>query len=71
MSRPDLSETKRREEEKRESSWDSAARWRVLQDTITWAEAQRTVRRNDPAVRRAEERGKLAALKREHGKAHP
>ena len=40
---------KRREEQKREAAWDAAKRWRVLQETITWAEAQATVRRNTPA----------------------
>lgn len=41
-------ELKRREEEKREANWDPAQRWRALQQTITWAEAQATVRRNTP-----------------------
>jgi hypothetical protein len=38
----------RREEEKREACWDPVERWRVLQQTITWAEQQVTVRRNTP-----------------------
>ncbi|NQU20779.1 MAG: hypothetical protein HQ567_05810 [Candidatus Nealsonbacteria bacterium] len=37
---------KRFEEQKREANCDPAERWRVLQETITWAEAQATVRRN-------------------------
>ena len=37
---------KRFEEQKREANWDPVERWRVLQETITWAEAQATVRRN-------------------------
>ncbi len=39
---------KRSEERKREAHWDAARRWRVLQETITWAESQATVRRNTP-----------------------
>jgi len=42
----DFTELKFREERKREAAWDAAERWRVLQETITWAEAQATVRRN-------------------------
>ncbi|MHB1035675.1 MAG: hypothetical protein ACYC35_12430 [Pirellulales bacterium] len=53
---------KRREEEKRDAHWDAAERWRVLQETITWAEAQATVRRNTPARCLELERAKLAAL---------
>ena len=37
---------KRFEERKREARWNAAQRWQVLQDTITWAESQATVRRN-------------------------
>jgi hypothetical protein len=37
-----------REEAKRETCWDPADRWRVLQETITWAEAQAAVPRNTP-----------------------
>lgn len=36
------------EERKREAAWSAAERWRVLQDTIAWAERQATVRRNTP-----------------------
>ena len=36
------------EERKREAAWDAAERWRVLQETMTWAEAQLKVRRNTP-----------------------
>ena len=43
---PDDSDLKRREEQKREVAWDPAVRWRAIQETIAWAEAQRTVRRN-------------------------
>ncbi len=43
-----IGEVKRREELKRERAWDPALRWKVLQETITWAETQDTVRRNTP-----------------------
>jgi len=36
------------EERKREAAWSAAERWRVLQETIVWAESQATVRRNTP-----------------------
>ena len=38
----------RREQQKRETHWDAAERWRVIQETIAWAEAQATVPRNSP-----------------------
>jgi len=34
------------EEAKRNAAWSPAERWRVIQETITWAEQQQTVRRN-------------------------
>jgi hypothetical protein len=37
---------KQREEEKREACWDLAERWRVLQETIAWVDAQAPVSRN-------------------------
>lgn len=46
---------KRVEDRKRERAWNAAARWKAIQDTITWAEAQPTVRRNEPAARAREE----------------
>ena len=36
------------EQHKREANWDPAQRWRVLQETITWAESQATLPRNTP-----------------------
>ena len=48
---------KRQEELKRERNWDPQMRWNVLQDTITWADAQATVQRNTPA-RRLEEQAR-------------
>jgi hypothetical protein len=53
---------KEAEETRRERHWDPAVRWRVLQETIAWAEAQATVRRNTRAARLAEQREKLARL---------
>jgi hypothetical protein len=58
----DLDDLKRREEAKREAAWNPAERWRVLQETITWAESQLTVRRNTPARCLELERAKLARL---------
>ena len=55
------------EERKRERCWDARDRWRVLQETITWAEAQETVQRGSPANRLVEERRKLDALRTERG----
>jgi hypothetical protein len=44
----DLGELKRREELKREAAWDPLQRWLAIQETITWAAEQSTVRRNTP-----------------------
>jgi hypothetical protein len=46
------SEEKQREEAKREKMYDPALRWRHLQETITWAEANMPphLRRNVPRV---------------------
>lgn len=50
---------KQKEELKRERNWDPQMRWKVLQDTITWADAQNTVRRNTPARRLDEQAHKF------------
>ncbi len=42
----DFAELHRSEQRKREARWDPVQRWRVLQETITWAERQAAVRRN-------------------------
>ena len=47
---------KAREEAKRERCWNPIQRWQAIQDTITWAEAQATVRRNTPSACLAHER---------------
>ena len=43
---------KRREEEKRDRAYDPAERWRQIQETITWAEANLPPeqRRNRPRI---------------------
>lgn len=51
------------ESAKRLRNWDCAARWQVLQQTITWAEQQATVRRNTPAACVREQHRKLAQWK--------
>jgi len=58
-----LAGLKRREEQKREACWDAAQRWRVLQETIAWAEAQAPVGRNTPARCLELQRAKLAGLR--------
>lgn len=55
-------ELKLQEELKRERNWDPVLRWKVIQETITWAEQQATVRRNTPEACRREEQRKLAML---------
>ena len=59
MTDPD-DDLKHREEAKRDAQWDALQRWRVIQDTITWAEAQATVRRNTPQRCLEIQRAKLA-----------
>lgn len=48
------------EHEKRERAWTPAARWRAIQETIAWAEAQATVKRNTPAACIERERARKA-----------
>ena len=55
-----LDELKRLEEAKRDENWDPAARWKIIQATLAWAEQQATVRRNTPEACLAEQRRKLA-----------
>ena len=42
----EAADLKAREERKRERMWNPRMRWQALQQTITWSEAQPTVRRN-------------------------
>ncbi|MHC4405967.1 MAG: hypothetical protein ACYTG0_40520 [Planctomycetota bacterium] len=51
---------KRLEQRKREANCNPAARWRVLQETITWAESQATVGRNTPQKCLVLQRAKLS-----------
>ena len=55
-------ELKREEERKRDAAYDPVQRWRHIQDTITWAEANLPphLQRNRPANRIAEEKRKNA-----------
>ena len=50
-----LSALKKEEERKREAAYDPAARWRHIQQTITWAEANLPphLRRNRPRTAKA------------------
>ncbi|MCO6457587.1 MAG: hypothetical protein J5I93_19980 [Pirellulaceae bacterium] len=52
-------ESKAAEESRRDRHWDPAVRWRVLQETVQWAESQATVRRNTKAARLEEQQQKL------------
>jgi hypothetical protein len=51
------------ESAKRLRNWDRAEQWRVLQQTIAWAERQATVRRNTPAACLREQQRKLAQMR--------
>ena len=57
-----LSELIQREEAKRDRNWNAQARWRVIQETIAWAEAQSTVRRNTRQACLANQRRLLAEI---------
>jgi hypothetical protein len=50
----------RGEEEKRERCWDPQKRWKVLLETLAWAESQKTFQRNTPAACLANQRRLLA-----------
>ncbi len=52
------------EELKRSRNWNPEERWRVIQQTITWAETQATVRRNSPCERIKEQKRKLESYAR-------
>jgi hypothetical protein len=56
----DMNELINSESAKRLRNWDRAARWQVIQQTITWAEQQATVRRNTPATCLREQQRKLS-----------
>jgi hypothetical protein len=58
----DEAELKQSEENRRERHWDPLVRWHVLQQTITWADAQATAGRNTKRARLVEQQVKLARL---------
>lgn len=59
----ELAERLRQEEEKRGRHWEPAERWRVILQTIRWAEQQAAVRRNSPEACLGEQRRKLAQMR--------
>ena len=60
-------EVKRREELKRERAWDPALRWKVLQETITWAEMQGAGRNTPKAALAAQDRLRRGASQPQSG----
>ena len=58
----DQDDLKRREEQKREAAWDPAQRWRVIQETIAWADSQQPVPRNSKSSCLARQRRFVAGL---------
>ena len=59
---PELSDVKRREEEKRDAVLGPAERWRLIMEAITWAGPSRRCGGNTPARCRELERAQLAGL---------
>lgn len=57
-----LSELIGQEAAKRERNWNPKLRWKVLQEMITWAESQATVRRNTREACLANQRRLLEGL---------
>lgn len=64
MNSDELAKLKASEERKREACWNPAARWRVIQETLAWAESQLAVRRNTPQRCLELQRRKLAQMER-------
>ena len=58
----DMAELLSHEEEKRRRNLPDAERWRLIQQTIRWAEQQVTARRNTPEACLREQQRKLAQL---------
>lgn len=52
------------EHARRERAWCPTARWKVLQETIRWAEMQTTARRNTPRACIERERRLLCGMGR-------
>lgn len=64
MNSDELAKLKASEERKREACWNPAARWRVIQETLAWAESQLAVRRNTPQRCLELQRRKLAQMEK-------
>ena len=62
-----MDDVKKFEEEKRERHWDPKERWRVIQETITWAEAQMPVPRNSRQACREKEARILKGMGQDYG----
>ncbi|OPZ31001.1 MAG: hypothetical protein BWZ02_00470 [Lentisphaerae bacterium ADurb.BinA184] len=58
-----MTSTKQAAEALRERMWSPQARWRALQDTLTWAESQRGVSRRAVSVCLARQAHLLAGLR--------
>ncbi len=56
-----MANLKEKEEAKRDSHWDPLTKWNLLQETIAWAEAQSTVKRNTRENRLAEQARKRSS----------
>jgi hypothetical protein len=61
MTEPVADDLKSLEDRKREAAWDPAQRWRVLQETIAWADSQAAVPRNTRRRCLELQRARLAA----------
>src|SRR5437762_12387426 len=59
-----FSDVVKREHAKRERNWNPQLRWKVLQETIDWAAAQKTVRRNTKEACLANQQRLLGAIAR-------
>ena len=62
MTNEEFTRLKLEEELKRERNWDPAERWRVIQETITWADQQFDPPRNSKAGCLKAQAEKLAFL---------
>ncbi|HEY4759634.1 MAG TPA: hypothetical protein VIH42_03550 [Thermoguttaceae bacterium] len=63
MTHEEFSELLRREEAKRNRMWDPIKRWQMIQDMITWADAQRPIPRNSRQGCLANQRRLLGRMK--------
>jgi hypothetical protein len=60
-----IAELLRSEEDKHWHRWDASERWRVILQTISWAERQAMVQHNTPEACLREQQRKLAQLRRD------